>query len=290
MVDALGWADHLVGRSHECDYPPAVRDLPACTRPRFSTDGSSASIDRQVVEGVSGGQSLYWVDADLLSGLEPNLIITQDQCEVCAVDLREVERICRSLSSQPEIVTLGATRLKDVWNDLRTVARAIGVEDEGRRLAASLDDRIQQIHLDNRGPRQRPKVACIEWIEPLMISGNWVPELVALAGGEAVLATAGKPSSHIEWAELEAAEPDIIVLTPCGFDIERTRRETEGLRARPEWNRLRAVQTGRVGIVDGNRYLNRSGPRLVESVEILAEFLNPAQFEFGHRGKGWVSA
>ena len=287
---ALGWEDHLVARSHECDYPPSVLALPACTGPRFEVEGSSAEIDRRVRQTLEQGPSVYWVDAELLAELQPTLVITQDQCEVCAVNLGEVEQACRSIRSQPEIVALNPGTLEDVWSDIRTVARAIGVEDEGRRLAARLSGRLEEISRRARTLGDRPKVACIEWIDPLMIAGNWTPELVALAGGEAVLGRLGEHSGHVAWHDLVEADPDTIVMMPCGFDIPRTRTEMERLVGKPEWERLSAVANGQVYLTDGNQYFNRSGPRLVESVEILAEILGQPEQDFGHRGVGWIPA
>lgn len=287
---ALGWEDHLVARSHECDYPASVLALPACTGPRFDVEGSSAEIDRRVRQTLEQGPSVYWVDADLLDELQPTLVITQDQCEVCAVDLGEVERACRSIRSQPEIVALNPGTLEDVWSDIRTVARAVGVEDEGRRLAERLSGRVEEISRRARTLGGRPKVACVEWIDPLMIAGYWMPELVALAGGEAVLGRLGGQSRPVAWHELAAAEPDAIVLMPCGFDINRSRRELESLAGKPEWESLPAVLNDQVFVTDGNHYFNRSGPRLVESVEILAEILSQTRQNYGHQGIDWIPA
>lgn len=290
FVSALGWQEHLVARSHECDYPPAVLDLPVCTRPRFEVAGSSAMIDEQVSKVRSEGGSLYEIDASLLDRLEPTVVITQAQCEVCAVAYDEVESVCRSLRSRPELVTLEASRLAEVWTDLRSVARALGVEDEGRRLAARLESRIDDVRSRVRLWSDRPTVACVEWIDPLVISGNWVPELVEQAGGRAVLGRAGQPSNRIDWEQLVAADPDAIVLMPCGFDIERTRQELSGLSSRRSWNDLSAVRNSRVYLSDGNQFFNRSGPRLVESIEIMAEILGPHDQPSAHHGTGWVAA
>ncbi len=290
IVAALGWEAFQVARSHQCDYPPSALDLPVCTRPRFDVDGSSAEIELRVARSLEQQSPLYRVDAELLAEIQPTLVITQDQCEVCAVSLDDVKAACRSIRSQPDIVTLGACSLEDVWSDIRVVARALGAEDEGRRLAARLERRVEQVSAESRGRARRPRIACVEWIDPLMISGNWVPELVDRAGGEAVLSRAGEQTRHVSWSDLVDAGPDIIVLMPCGFDIPRTRKEMQGLVETPGWKGLSAVVKGQVYLTDGNQYFNRSGPRLVESVEILAEILSQSKQDYGHRGEGWMLA
>ena len=290
IIFELGWGDQLVGRSHECDDPATVLGLPACTSPRFSIEGSSLEIDRLVGRSRQNNSSMFRVDSELLEELEPSLVITQDQCDVCAVDLEEVEAVCGDLRSRPEIVALGASSLDGVWEDIRSVARALGVEDEGRRLAARLERRIRRIGRESRRLGARVKVACIEWLDPLMISAHWVPELVEHAGGEAVLARAGSPTSRAQWEQVLDADPDVIVMMPCGFGIDRTREEMKGLAGKKAWEDLRAVREGRVFVADGNRYFNRPGPRLVESIEILAEILGPMGRDLKHQGTGWVAA
>jgi len=290
IVCELGWGDQLVGRSHECDDPATVLGLPACTTPRFSIDGSSLAIDRLVGRSGENNSSLFRLNSELLEELEPSLVITQDQCDVCAVDLEEVEAVCGVLRSRPEIVALGASSLDGVWEDFRLVARSLGVEDEGRRLAARLERRIRRIGRESRNLGARAKVACIEWLDPLMISANWVPELVEYAGGKAVLARAGSPTFKAQWEQVLEADPDTVVLMPCGFGIDRTHEEMKGLTGMKAWEDLRAVREGRVFVTDGNRYFNRPGPRLVESVEILAEILSPGRREIKHQGTGWVAA
>ena len=232
--------------------------------------------------------SVYNVDAGLLEELAPDLVITQDQCEVCAVSLEDVETACKAMASSPAIVTLNPSSLEDIWSDVRMVARELGVEDEGRRLAASLAARVDKISAEVGALGGRPKVACIEWIEPLMISGNWVPEVVDRAGGEAVLTRRGEHSAYTDWEDLVASNPDVIVVMPCGFDIKRTQQEMPVLEARPEWPGLGAVENRRVFLADGNQYFNRSGPRMVESIEIMVEILYRPNLDYGHRGRGWL--
>jgi iron complex transport system substrate-binding protein len=288
IVCALGSEDQLVGRSHECDFPPAVRRLPVCTEPKSNVEGSSYQIDERVKAILQESLSVYRVDAEKLRELEPDVIVTQAQCEVCAVSLREVERVvCGWLHACPRLVSLTPNALADVWADIERVAEALDVPDRGTALVRRLQDRMQVIADRARPLSPRSTVACVEWIEPLMAAGNWMPELVERAGGVNLFGAAGKHSPWMSWEELRRADPDVILVVPCGFDIDRTRREMPALTAKPEWPGLRAVRAGRVFLGDGNQYFNRPGPRLVESFEILAELLHPDAFHFGHEGTGW---
>ena len=286
---ALGAEPWLVGRSHECDFPPSVTQLPVLTRPKFVVEGSSVQIDERVKELLRGALSVYQVDAERLASLAPDVILTQSQCEVCAVSLRDVEAaVCQILSSRPRIVSSEPNGLSDVWTDIRKIAGALSLVDRGEALIASLQARIEVIATRARALPARPTVACIEWIEPLMAAGNWVPTLCELAGGVSLFGEAGKHSPWMHWEELVARDPDILVCMPCGFDIAKTCSEMPSLTRRPEWAHLRAVKNGRVFVTDGNQFFNRPGPRLVESLEILAELFHPEAFDFGHRGRGWV--
>ena len=223
IVCALGFEDNLVGRSHECDFPESIKRLPICTQPKFDVHGSSSEIDQRVKSIVQQSLSVYKVDDELLRELEPDVIITQSQCEVCAVSLRDVERaVCSSLLKCPEIVSLLPDSLDDVWADIDRVALALQAPDRGSELIASLSGRMWP-STSGRSPLTRPTVACIEWIEPLMAAGNWMPELVDLAGGSNVFGTAGKHSPWMTFEQLCTADPDVIVLMPCGFDLARTR-------------------------------------------------------------------
>ena len=289
IVCALGFEDHIVGRSHECDYPPSVLRLPVCTEPKFDVEGSSCEIDQRVKGLLADALSVYRVDAERMRALEPDVIVTQSHCEVCAVSLRDVERaVCSWLHACPKIVSLAPNRLADVWTDVGLVADALGVSERGDELIRSLQSRMGAIVERARSLTARPTVACVEWIDPLMAAGNWMPELVEMAGGVNLFGEAGKHSPWMTWEQLVEREPDVIVVLPCGFDVERSRREMPALTGRPEWPRLRAVRDGRVFLADGNQYFNRPGPRLVESLEILAEILHPEAFRFGHEGMGYV--
>jgi len=274
IVFELGLGEFLVGRSHECDFPLAVLDLPCCTRPRFDCSGNSSEIDLLVKQSLRDALSIYEVFDDVLQALQPTHIITQTQCEVCAVSLRDVERsVASRLKSCPKIISLSPNSLADIWDDFRRVADGVGINAEPTITklllrAATVTESVPQ------GPR--PRVACIEWLEPLMAAGNWVPELVELAGGENLFGNAGEHSPWMTWEELLATDPDIIIAMPCGFSIERTLPEMHWLTERPGYCNLRAVQNARVYVADGNQYFNRPGPRVVESLEILAEIFHGA--------------
>jgi len=288
IVCALGFEDDLVGRSHECDFPPRVRGLPVCTSPKFEVEGRSYEIDQRVKAILQEGLSVYRVDAERLRELRPDVIVTQSQCEVCAVSLHDVEHaVCEWLDGRPEIVSLEPNALADVWSDIVRVAAALAVPDRGRALVHELRSRMSSIAAAGRRLDSSPTIACIEWIEPLMACGNWMPELVGMAGGVNLFGEAGKHSPWMELAELRARDPDVIFVVPCGFDLARTRAEMSLLANGDAWRELRAVREGRVFLGDGNQYFNRPGPRLVDSLEILAEILQPEAFAFGHEGSGW---
>jgi iron complex transport system substrate-binding protein len=286
IVCALGFRDALVGRSHECDFPLDVKALPVCTEPKFAIDGTSYEIDQRVKAILQEGLSVYRVHADVLDALAPDVIVTQEQCAVCAVSLDDVVAAVRNLvSSKPQVVSLEPNALADVWADIQRVADALDAHERGVALVAGLQARIEDITARSRSlPRRR--VACIEWIDPLMAAGNWMPELVERAGGENLFGASGKHSPFMGWDDVVAADPEVMVLTPCGFDMERTRAEMAVMAARPGWERFR----DRAVIVDGNAFMNRPGPRLVESLEILAELIHPETFDFGHGGVAWQRA
>ena len=289
IVCALGFESQMVGRSHECDFPASVKRLPVCTSPKFEVEGLSYEIDERVKAILQEALSVYRVDADLLESLRPTHIVTQSQCEVCAVSLKDVEQaVCQFTSSRPVIVSLEPNALADVWSDIRRVAAALNESERGEELVVRLRRRMDETAEKARTASSRPTVACIEWIDPLMAAGNWSPELVEMAGGVNLFGEAGKHSPWMSWEALVAADPDVIFISPCGFDIARTMEETGLLTGKPEWRELKAVKEDRVFVADGNQYFNRPGPRLVESLEILAEMLHPELFNFAHEGKGWV--
>lgn len=285
IVASLGLTDCLVGRSHECDFPPAVQQLPVCTQPKFNPEGSSREIHERVTDLLQSALSVYQVKTDVLEQLKPTHIITQAQCEVCAVSLADVERAAAALTgTQPQIISLQPSVLADVWADIERVACALGVD--GQPVVAGLKSRVEVCA--SKSAQTRPTVACIEWAEPLMAAGNWVPELVTLAGGQPLFGAVGRHSPWLQWEELAAAEPDVIIFMPCGFDLERTGPDARQLIHTAKWQNLQAVRTGSVYITDGNSYFNRPGPRLADSLEILAEILHPELFHFGYEGAGWA--
>ncbi len=288
IVCALGFEDQLVARSHECDFPESVKRLPVVTGPKFDPDGTSYQIDQRVKAIVQESLSVYRVDGEKLRELEPDVIVTQAHCEVCAVSLREVERtVCTWLRRCPKLLSLSPNALADVWGNIEVVAVELDAVERGRDVVQQLRRRISAIAERAKTLTARPTVACIEWLDPLMAAGNWMPELVELAGGVNLFGEAGKHSPWMTWEQLVAADPDVIVLLPCGFDIFRTRRDLHVLTERPEWPHSKAVRAGRAFATDGNQFFNRPGPRLVESLEILAELLHPEAFSFRHEGSGW---
>ncbi len=300
IVCALGCEELLVGRSHECDFPESVKDLPPLSEPKFDIHLDSSTIDATIKSLVSEALSIYRIDGEKLRELNPNVIITQNHCNVCAVSFDD---LCEALAGlgleSVEIVSLEPNSLEDVWNDIRKIALALNVEERGDELIhkmIGMMDRVQSRlgemgksdeFLPHRDAISHPNIVCIEWIEPPMVGGNWSPTLVQYAGGVDLLGKAGEHSPFIDWETIALADPDFILVMPCGFDIPRTRLEMKPLLAKEVWKNLRAVQDGHVYLLDGNQYFNRPGPRLVESVEIMAEIFHPTLFDFGHEGKGW---
>ncbi len=288
IVCALGFEDALVARSHECDYPRSVTALPAVTAPKFDPDGRSYEIDQRVKAVLQEATSVYRIDGELLRQLQPDVIVTQTQCEVCAVSFAEVERAaCEWLDLPAQIIALEPNALSDVFADIVRVAQALGVPERGAALVSQMQARMAAVQAAAHN-LPRPTVASIEWIAPLMAGGNWMPTLIEMAGGVNLFGEAGQHSPWMTWEALQAADPDVLLILPCGFDIARTLHEMDALTARPDWATLRAVREGRVYITDGNQYFNRPGPRLCESLEIVAEILHPDAFAFGHEGAGWI--
>ncbi len=288
IVHTLGMEEFLVGRSHECDFPASVVSLPVCTGPKFQVSGNSREIDGLVKETLREALSVYDVDDRELERLQPTHIITQSQCEVCAVSLKDVEMaMARRLSCRPKVVSLQPNALADIWKDIQQVADALAIPDRGIEVIAKQQSRMRS--LADTIPRggTKPTVACIEWLEPLMAGGNWVPELVEMAGGVNLFGDAGRHSPWMTWDELCRRDPEVIVVLPCGFDLERTTKEMYWLTERPDWSRLRAVRNQRIYLTDGNQYFNRPGPRVVETLQILAEILHPQLFLPAMEGSGW---
>ncbi|WP_238544340.1 cobalamin-binding protein [Gloeocapsa sp. PCC 73106] len=281
IVASLGLIESLVGRSHECDYPPGVEDLPVCTRAKINSDRSSYQIDTDVKALFNNALSIYDLDIETLKQLQPTHIITQDQCELCAVSFSLVESAVKELlPSQPQVISLQPDTLSQVWQDIQRVGKALSIN--AQPTLNSLKARVEVIssYSQSLPSSQIPQVLALEWIDPLMVGGNWIPELIELAGGKPLFAQTGQPSRYLNWQEVEDNQPDIIVVMPCGFNLERNLVEIEVLKPNPAWQNLVAVQQNRVFLVDGNAYFNRPGPRLVDSLEILAQIFHPERFNF----------
>jgi len=301
MVAALGCLDQLVGRSHECDYPPEVLALPVVSRVQINVESSSAEIDAQIkalaeaqrtntgATAPSGialapaedaalkALSIYAIDVTQLQALRPDVIFTQTQCEVCAVSERDVTRAVQQLTGlEPRVVSLAPYRLSDVWEDVLRVAEPLGRTEQAEALVEGYKQRLgrlEKITGDFVKQSSKPRVAVLEWLDPLMGAGNWTPELVAYAGGEHVFGEAGLHSPWLSWEELQAADPDVLVLSPCGYTIERTVVDVPLLEEHAVWQNLSAIRNGRIYAIDGNAYLNRSGPRLVDTAEVLGRVI-----------------
>jgi iron complex transport system substrate-binding protein len=283
---ALGAGDELVGRSHECDNPEWVRRLPACTRPAFDIDMSSREIDAEVRRRLKAGEPLYHVDAERIDALKPDVLITQVHCEVCAVTPGDVARAgCVTVGDQ--VVALSAGSMTGIYDGVRNVGRAIRREREADALVDQMQTRIDAVRASVRG-RPRPTVVLLEWTDPLFTSGNWGPELIDAAGGETQLAEAGHHSVPVTWEQVVNVDPDYLIVAPCGFNLDRTLLEIEGLKQLPGWADLRASRSDRVVFADGNKYFNRSGTTVVETTEILAEILHGHEARPPWRGVSWV--
>jgi iron complex transport system substrate-binding protein len=288
ILAALGLVNAIVGRSHECDYPPEILDRPICTQARLNSNASSSQIHNEVNNLLQSALSIYEIKTDVLEQLQPTHILTQDQCDVCAVSLPEVEKAVATLiDSKPQIISLQPDILQDIWADIERVGNAFEVDSV--KVLENLEARVKicQQKIQGLSLDEQPTVACIEWTDPLMVAANWIPELVNLAGGQSLFCVTGQPSSVLPWETLLTTNPDVIVFMPCGFDLNRTHQEASLLTQRPEWEKLHASQAGRVYITDGNSYFNRPGPRLVDSLEILAEILHPEIFQYGYKGTAW---
>jgi iron complex transport system substrate-binding protein len=282
MVHALGLGDFQVGRSHECDYPPRVLDLPVCTTPVFDIHGDARQIDRRVKETLATAESVYRVFDDVLERLEPTHIVTQTQCKVCAVSLGDVERALGArFSTRPEVVAMEPNSLEEIYNDIFRLAHACGVDDRGKQLVDEIQAEMSDIAAVARARGRRPRVVNVEWQEPLMAAGNWIPELTTMLGAENLFGTAGAHSPWMTWEEMTAADPDVVICMPCGYDLKRTREEMHW----HDWSQLRA----QVFLADGNQYLNRPGPRVASSLRILAEILYPESFDPTLQHTAWES-
>jgi iron complex transport system substrate-binding protein len=282
---ALGLADSLVGITHECDYPPEVRDKPVVVRNVLPIERMSQSeIDRAVAERMHEGQSLYQIDEDLLRTLAPDLILTQNLCQVCAPSGNEVSQVIKTLGRAPEILWLTPQSLGEIFDNVRELGAATGRTAEAEQLIANCEARIERLAARLHGAAEQPRVFCMEWLDPVFASGHWVPELVKLAGGVDVLGSERAESVRVSWEEVVAAAPEVVVIMPCGFNLEQTMKQIwsvfgfqKSAAARQFFN-LPAVRNGRVYAVDANSYFARPGPRVVEGAELLARLIHPDLF------------
>jgi iron complex transport system substrate-binding protein len=283
VIALLGLSDELVGISHECDYPPSVRSVPIMVEPMIPPHGlASAEIDRQVSQLVASGQRLYRLKDHLLRQAQPDLILSQDLCHVCAVTPDQLHDALCSLRHQPTVLILNPRTVHDVIDDVVRIGDAAGRSVEGHRLATQLRDRLDAIRTRVQGLSQRPRVACIEWLSPLYVAGHWVPEMVQLAGGQDVLAQPGSPSRVVTWDEVLAAAPDVLIVMPCGFSVERTQTELFQLMQQPGQWRLSSDLVQHTYLVDASSYFSRPGPRLIDGIELLAAILHPSDHDHIH--------
>lgn len=282
ILFGLGLGERVVGISHECDWPPACLTLPRATRSLIDSRVDSAAIDRQVHERLAARLPLYEIDIALLAQLKPDLIITQAQCDVCAIRYEDVVQAMRETLRQPEtpILALQPQSLAEILEDVTRVGEATHASAAAAEYRQHLQSRVNVVDAltSKLAASKRPRVACIEWTEPLMLAGNWTPRLIELAGGISLLAEANQHSAYHAWQEVVAADPEVIIIAPCGFDLARSRQESRVFPTWPHWQDLCAVRQGRVFVLDGNAYLNRSGPRIVETLEILAHLIQPELF------------
>jgi iron complex transport system substrate-binding protein len=282
ILYALGLGESVVGVSHECDFPPDVVHKPRLTRTRVAVAAASGQIDQQVRRFAAAQLPLYEIDVNLLRQLRPDLIVTQAQCDVCAVRYADVLAAVQSHGdlASTQVVSLNPQSLADIYRDVLHVGRAAGCTPAAEQLVQQLQRRVSAVRERTAGLSQhcRPRVVALEWLDPIMLAGNWMPELIDLAGGWQNLVPAGSHSQYANWPRVVAFDPQVIVLMPCGFDLERTLGEAAALNKLQGWQGLSAVQQGRVYAADGNAYFNRSGPRMVDSLEILSHWLQPDLF------------
>jgi iron complex transport system substrate-binding protein len=272
MLFALGLGADVVGVTHECDYPPAAAELPKVTRDVLPAGLDAAQIDAAVKERTLAGESIYELDADALHDLGPDLIVTQALCSVCAVSYEDVRAIAEEIDTQPMVISLDPHTVGEVLGDARTLAHATDSKDAGVELVSEAAERIDRVRVRVKDAR-RPRVAALEWLDPPFAAGHWTPQLIAYAGGEDVLGFAGENSQQLTWAEVQAAQPDVIIVMPCGYDAEIAHREAEMHR-----EELAGVGAGEIVAVDASAYFSRPGPRIIEGLELLAHILHPELF------------
>ena len=274
----LGLGDEIVGVTHECDYPPEIKNKPVLVNSLIDPETrTSAEIDDEVAASLRAGKSL---DRARLERADPDLILTQDLCNVCALDYNEVVRAAEALPRKPNVIPLNPRLLPDVFADIKRIGAATCRQAEAEKVVRQLSERIDRVCDRVARSGSRPRVACLEWLDPFYAAGHWVPEMVGLAGGTDGLATMGEPSAKVSWGKLAESAPEVIILMPCGFDVKRTLRELHALPKPPGWDELPAVRERRVFAVNGHAYFNRPGPRLIDGLELLAQTLHPEIFSW----------
>ena len=288
IIYALGCGDRLVGRSHECDYPEEVSDLPICTIPKFNVDGTSREVDDEVKSLVQSALSIYCINEKLLKELKPDIIFTQSQCEVCAVSVSDVENALKNITGlSSRVISVEPNSVEDIFNDILTIAEILNVRKKGKELVelikAKIDSTEKIVY-----QKSSPSIAAIEWIDPLMAAGNWVPQLIRVAGGKNLFGEAGKHSPWMKYNDLVEQDPEIIIVMPCGYDIKKSLIEIKTLESKKGWGSLKAVRNRNVYITDGNQFFNRPGPRIIESLEILLEIIHSDFSESKHIDSGWI--
>ncbi len=278
ILFALGLGDSVEGVTHECDFPPEAAKRPALIHPRVDPQARPAELDRQVTELVARGESIYAVDADLLGSLSPDLIVTQDLCHVCAASPDDLATALTRLPKKPKILALTPHSLADVWDDIRRVGEATHRRREAQSLAIALEQKVAGIEARAAGARARPRVLCLEWLDPYYVAGHWVPEMVRKAGGEDVLGRAGEPSFRVTAEEIARTKAGVILVMPCGYNIARSVADFDFARLPDSWRDLPAMRERRIFAVDANSYFSRPGPRLAEGIALLAHLLHPELF------------
>ena len=286
IVSSLQCIDSLVGISHECDYPESIKNLPVCSEPRFDVNGKSIEIEQSIKSLLQEALSIYRVKENVIRSLNPDVIITQSQCDVCAVSIKDVRiAIEQAIGINPEIISLSPTCLEDVWNDILELGIVLKRESVAKDLVKSIKNDISIISKKNKN-KNPVSVGCIEWTEPLMFAGNWVPEIVQIVGGKSLFGVAGEHSNWSKYEELYQHDPDKIIFMPCGYDMNRTKVELSNFTHNVRWKSLKAVRTGEVYLTDGNQYFNRPGPRLLDSIKIMEDIINNTNV-YNFKNHGW---
>lgn len=281
ILYALGLGDSVAGVTHECDFPPEAAKKPALIHPRLNLDVSPGEMDRQVSEVIARGESIYLVDSDLLAKIAPDLIVTQDLCHVCTASPDDLAGALTRLPKRPRVLSLTPHTLADVWEDIRRVGEATHRRRDAQALTLALEQKVAAIEMQAARATARPRVLCLEWLDPFYVGGHWVPEMVAKAGGEDVLGRAGKPSYKVTSDQIAESRAEIIVIMPCGYSAEKAAAEWRSFEPPKSWRDLPAIRANRIFAVDANSYFSRPGPRLADGVSILAQIFHPAIFAEG---------